>query len=237
MSSGSEAHVSIHPVRIPVFGVTLDGDLAIPEGASGLVIFAHGTGSSRHSPRNKHVAGILHSAGLATLLMDLLTQREEGEDLRTAQLRFDIGFLAGRLVGATDWARGFPATRDMSIGYFGASTGAAAAMVAAADRADVVRAVVSRGGRPDLAGDHLDKLCAPTLLIVGSKDDIVLKLNRLAMERMNCPKELAVVEGATHLFEEPGALNEVGRLASRWFTRHLSGAAARLGAASTTPTQ
>lgn len=211
-------------VRIPVDGVVLDGDLVAPRGATGLVLFAHGSGSSRRSPRNRHVASVLHDAGVATLLFDLLTTDEERVDSLTGQLRFDIELLAGRLTGATDWLRAAPDARAWRLGYFGASTGAAAALVAAARRPDDVAAVVSRGGRPDLAGDALPLVEAPTLLIVGGADEEVLELNREAAARMACIRRLEVVPGATHLFEEPGALDQVAKLATRWFRVHLAGA-------------
>jgi dienelactone hydrolase len=198
----------------------LAGDLAVPEHARGLVLFAHGSGSSRRSPRNRAVAAVLHEARLATLLFDLLTPAEEKVDLRTRELRFDIGLLAGRLVAATDWAAADAKLGALPLGYFGASTGAAAALVAGAERAQA-RAVVSRGGRPDLAGDALDRVLAPTLLLVGGRDDVVLELNRQAMARMRAHVELGVVPGATHLFDEPGTLEEVARLARRWFERYL----------------
>jgi dienelactone hydrolase len=185
------------------------------------VLFAHGSGSSRHSPRNRRVAALLIEAGLATLLIDLLTPAEEMVDLRTARLRFDIGLLAERLVGATDWLTRYPETRDLRIGYFGASTGAGAALVAAAERPHIVGAVVSRGGRPHLAGPALARVRAPTLLIVGGNDLPVIALNQEAFEQLRCEKRLAIVPGATHLFEEPGALDQVARLAREWFERYL----------------
>jgi dienelactone hydrolase len=201
--------------------VTLEGNLSLPEGARGVVLFAHGSGSSRHSSRNRYVARLLNEAKLATLLIDLLTPDEEAVDLRTAHLRFDIGLLANRLVGATDWLTQYPDTPHPRIGHFGASTGAAAALVAAAERPEVVGAVVSRGGRPDLAGPALPRVRAPTLLIVGGNDVPVIELNRAAFEQLRCEKQLVIVPGATHLFEEPGALDEVARLAREWFARHL----------------
>jgi putative phosphoribosyl transferase len=210
------------PVQIHANGVTLAGDLVVPARASGLVVFAHGSGSSRKSPRNQQVAAALREGGLATLLFDLLTPEEEAEDAISGELRFDIGLLGARLVGATDWLRARPSTRDLAVGYFGASTGAAAALVAAATRRDVVRAIVSRGGRPDLAGPYLSRVEAPTLLIVGGLDRDVLALNRAAMAQLRAPARLAVVPGATHLFEEPGALEEVASLASDWFARRLA---------------
>jgi dienelactone hydrolase len=208
-------------VHLSTGPVTLEGNLSLPEGARGVVLFAHGSGSGRHSSRNRYVARLLNQAGLATLLIDLLTADEEAVDLQTAHLRFDIGLLAQRLVGATGWLTQQPDTRHLRIGYFGASTGAAAALVAAAERPDVVGAVVSRGGRPDLAGPALPLVRAPTLLIVGGNDVPVIGLNRAAFEQLRCEKQLVIVPGATHLFEEPGALDEVARLAREWFERHL----------------
>lgn len=209
-------------VRIRAGDVALEGNLAIPPNARGVVMFAHGSGSSRHSPRNRAVAGALRQGGLATLLVDLLTPEEERVDEETAHLRFDIGLLAERLVDATDWLGSAEDTRGLTVGYFGASTGAGAALVAAARRPNVVRAVVSRGGRPDLAGAALSRVRAPTLLIVGSNDPAVLELNREAFERLRCEKKLEIVPGATHLFEEPGALEQVARLARDWFLEHLT---------------
>ena len=208
-------------VRVAAGAVTLEGNLNLPRGAGGIVLFAHGSGSSRHSPRNRYVAQLLNQAKLATLLVDLLTSDEEAIDMRTAQLRFDIGLLAQRLVAVTDWLTEHPDTRQLRVGYFGASTGAAAALVAAAERPDVVGAVVSRGGRPDLAGHALARVRAPTLLIVGGNDFPVIDLNRAALAQLRCEKQLVIVPGATHLFEEPGALDEVARLAREWFERHL----------------
>jgi dienelactone hydrolase len=195
--------------------------LSIPHDAAGVVLFAHGSGSSRFSPRNRFVAAELQAGGMATLLMDLLTPEEEREDQITGRLRFDIGLLAERLVAATDWLAGQVDTKELPVGYFGASTGGGAALVAAAERPDAVGAVVSRGGRPDLAGDALPFVRAPTLLIVGGNDAPVIEMNRWAMARLRCEKQLRIVPGATHLFEEPGALEEVARLAREWFTRHL----------------
>jgi putative phosphoribosyl transferase len=208
-------------VRVPAGPVELDGNLGVPEGAQGVVLFAHGSGSGRHSPRNRYVAQALREAGLATLLIDLLTPDEEEVDLRTRHLRFDIGLLAERLASATDWLRENPDTSNLRIGYFGASTGAGAALVAAAERPEAVGAIVSRGGRPDLAGDALPLVKAPTLLIVGGNDVPVIGMNEEAFARMRAEKELKIVPGATHLFEEPGALEEVAQLAAEWFARHL----------------
>ena len=200
---------------------TLDGDLSLPEHAAGIVLFAHGSGSSRFSPRNREVAGQLNDAGLATLLVDLLTPAEETIDERTRHLRFDITLLADRLVGLTDWLTDQGPTRSLNIGYFGASTGAGAALVAAAQRPHTARAVVSRGGRPDLAGEALGHVRAPTLLIVGGNDYSVIDMNRHALELLHSEKRLEIVPGATHLFEEMGALGVVSTLARNWFLRHL----------------
>jgi pimeloyl-ACP methyl ester carboxylesterase len=208
-------------VQVPAGTVTLDGNLTLPEYAQAIVLFAHGSGSSRHSPRNRYVARVLNEAKLATLLIDLLTLHEEVIDAHTGRLRFDIDLLAERLVGATDWLTQFPDTKHFRIGYFGARTGAAAALAAAAVRPDVVGAVVSRGGRPDLAGAALTHVRAPTLLIVGEDDTQVIELNRAALVQLRCEKQLVIVPGATHLFEEPGALDEVARLARNWLQRHL----------------
>jgi len=209
------------PVKISSGKVVLEGDLTLPRQGRGIVVFAHGSGSSRHSPRNRRVARVLQDAGLATLLMDLLTVEEEAVDIRTAHLRFDIGLLAERLAGATDWLTENDLTQHLNIGYFGASTGAAAALVAAAERRGAVKAVVSRGGRPDLAFDYLPKVKAPTLLIVGGDDEPVIGMNRDAMEKMKAQCKLVIVPGATHLFEEPGKLDEVAKLARDWFLRYL----------------
>lgn len=208
-------------VRIPAGGVALEGNLAIPPNAPGIVVFAHGSGSSRHSPRNRAVARALREGGLATLRVDLLTSEEEAVDDETAHLRFDIDLLADRLVDATDWLGQQEETRALGVGYFGASTGGGAALVAAARRPNAVRAVVSRGGRPDLAGTALGRVRAATLLIVGGNDRVVVELNHEAFERLRCEKELVVVPGATHLFEELGALEEVARLARDWFLRQI----------------
>ena len=216
-------------VHVPAGAVTLDGSLTVPDTAGGVVLFAHGSGSSRQSPRNRHVAALLNEARLATLLVDLLTPEEEAIDRRTAHLRFDIPLLATRLIAATDWLQEQPATRRLRIGYFGASTGAGAALVAAAERRDAVGAVVSRGGRPDLAGPALAHVRAPTLLIAGENDPTVIELNRLALAQLRVEKRLVIVPGASHLFEEPGALDEVAWLARDWFERHLAQVQARAG--------
>jgi putative phosphoribosyl transferase len=210
-----------HLVRLAIREGTLEGSLVVPDEAIGIVLFAHGSGSSRFSPRNRYVARVLQEGGLATLLLDLLTPMEEAIDERTAQLRFDIGFLARRLVSATEWLVNEPATRHLRIGYFGASTGAAAALVAAAERPEVVGAIVSRGGRPDLARAVLPRVKAPTLLIVGGSDPVVLDMNQEALDQLTTIKRLDVVPGATHLFEEPGALEQVAYLGREWFTQYL----------------
>jgi putative phosphoribosyl transferase len=208
-------------VRVQAGEAALEGNLGVPEGARGVVLFAHGSGSSRHSPRNRFVAEYLRDAGLGTLLVDLLTREEEAIDLRTRHLRFDVGLLARRLVDAVDWLAHEEETAGLRVGTFGASTGAAAALIAAAERPDAVGAVVSRGGRPDLAGDALPRVAAPTLLIVGGADIPVIALNEEALARLHCRKELVIVPGASHLFEEPGTLEEVARLAAEWFSEHL----------------
>ena len=210
------------PVQLELAGVTLNGDLALPAGARGLVVFAHGSGSSRYSSRNRAVAEVLQHAALGTLLLDLLTEQEERTDVVTAEFRFDIPLLGIRVIGALDWAAAHEATSSLPMGVFGASTGAAAALIAAAKRPGKVRAVVSRGGRPDLAGDALDSVTSPTLLIVGGRDDVVIELNRAALERLKAEKDMQIVPGATHLFEEPGTLNRVSELARDWFVGHLS---------------
>ena len=211
------SEVQIHAGR-----AVLSGNLNIPENANALVLFAHGSGSSRHSPRNQFVARTLNDVGLATLLFDLLTQEEEEIDTQTRELRFNIHLLAERLVHATKWAKQQEETRDLRIGYFGSSTGGAAALVAAVDLPQDIGAVVSRGGRPDLAGEALPKVKAPTLLIVGGNDDIVIELNEQARDKMRCEVKLEIIPGATHLFEEPGALEKVAQLASDWFSLRLS---------------
>lgn len=215
------------PVVIAAGPVLLDADLHVPERVSGLAIFAHGSGSSRMSRRNRSVAGVLEGAGFATLLLDLLTTEEEAVDRMTAQHRFDIPMLGRRVVAAIDWALEQPELRDLPLGLFGASTGAAAALIAAAERPSAARAVVSRGGRPDLAGSALPRVVAPVLLIVGSLDAEVITMNRDAMRRLLAPVELALVPGATHLFEEPGTLATAASLAAGWFRRHLAGRAHR----------
>jgi putative phosphoribosyl transferase len=209
------------PVEVPAAGARLAGDLAVPPTARGVVLFAHGSGSGRHSPRNRQVAAALQEAGYATLLMDLLTEAEEEVDARTRELRFDIGLLAGRLTDAADWLRRAEGTAGLPLATFGASTGAAAALVTAADRPDAVRAVISRGGRPDLAGDALHRVRAPTLLVVGGADAQVLQLNRSAAGRLHVEHEVVVVPGATHLFAEPGALEQVVGATVAWLRRRL----------------
>ncbi|MEA2534598.1 MAG: putative phosphoribosyl transferase [Actinomycetota bacterium] len=211
-------------LEIPAAGVVLDADIGVPDPARGVVLFVHGSGSSRHSPRNRYVASELQKAGLATVLVDLLTPGEERIDTRTAELRFDIGLLAQRVIGLTDWLTEHETTAGLGIGLFGASTGAAAALVGAAARPDRVEAVVSRGGRPDLAGEFLARVRQPTLLIVGERDEVVIELNRRALEQLAGEARLEIVPGATHLFEEPGALEQAARLARDWFVRHLRGA-------------
>jgi putative phosphoribosyl transferase len=215
----------MNEVQIRAGQAALSGNLHIPDEAAALVLFAHGSGSSRHSPRNQFVARTLNNAGLATLLFDLLTPEEESIDARTAELRFNIGLLAERLVHATKWAKRQEQTRDLRIGYFGSSTGGGAALVAAAQVPEDVGAVVSRGGRPDLADEALPKVQAPTLLIVGGNDDVVIELNEQARDRMRCEVKLEIVPDATHLFEEPGALEKVAKLASAWFLLHAAGSA------------
>jgi dienelactone hydrolase len=215
-------NVEERAVTVTAGGVNLEGNLSLPPRSLGIVLFAHGSGSSRHSPRNQYVAAELQQAGLATLLVDLLTPEEEQVDLRTRHLRFDIGLLAERLVGATEWLGRQPATAALRVGYFGASTGGGAALVSAAEAPERVGAVVSRGGRPDLAASALPRVQAPTLLIVGGWDEPVIALNEQALAELRGEKRLEIVPRATHLFEEPGALEAVARLAADWFTRHLA---------------
>ena len=212
------------PVRIPIGGPLLLGDLGSPPEPHGLVLFAHGSGSSRHSPRNQYVAGVLEREAFATLLIDLLTEDEEVIDERTSQYRFDLPMLADRLVAIIDWLAGRPDVAGLPIGLFGASTGAGAALMAAAARPQRVAAVVSRGGRPDLAGSMLARVTAPALLIVGGLDTPVIRMNRDAMAQMPGEVQLEIVPGATHLFEEPGTLEQVARLAAGWFSRYLTAA-------------
>jgi dienelactone hydrolase len=214
--------VSYQSARIPAAGVVLEADIALPQEARGVVLFAHGSGSSRHSPRNRYVAEQLQHAGLATVLADLLTAEEERIDALTAELRFDIGLLATRLAALTDWLTGQESTAGLGIGLFGASTGAAAALVAAAVRPAAVRTVVSRGGRPDLAGEYLPRVHQPVLLMVGGEDPVVIDLNRKAMEKLGGETRLVIIPGATHLFEEPGTLEQVAQLARDWFVEHLT---------------
>jgi putative phosphoribosyl transferase len=211
----------MNEVQIQAGRAALSGNLHLPDGTTALVLFAHGSGSSRHSPRNQFVARMLNDAGLGTLLFDLLTQEEDAIDMHTREHRFNIHLLAERLVHATKWARQQEQARDLQVGYFGSSTGGAAALVAAVEVPEDVRAVVSRGGRPDLAGEALPKVGAPTLLIVGGNDDIVIELNEQARDRMRCEVKLEIVPGATHLFEEPGALEKVAKIASDWFVNHI----------------
>lgn len=208
--------------QIPSGQIILEGELSIPKGASGIVLFAHGSGSSRHSPRNQFVSRTIREAGVGTLLFDLLTRDEEAVDVNTRHLRFDIGLLADRLVDATNWVRKEPDTSQLRVGYFGSSTGGGAALVAAAEVGEQIGAVVSRGGRPDLAGNALLKVKSPTLMIVGGLDYPVIRMNEDAYRQLRCEKELKIVPGATHLFEEPGTLEEVARLAADWFRRKLS---------------
>ncbi len=209
------------PVRIHTTGVALDGDLCVPERAEALVLFAHGSGSNRHSSRNQAVAEALQRGGLATLLLDLLTDGERRADAVTAEFRFDIPLLASRVVGAIDWARAQARLSELSIGLFGASTGAAAALIAAAERPAAVEAVVARGGRADLADAALPRVVAPTLLIVGGDDEVVLDLNRQALKRLPGPTDLRIVPGATHLFEEAGAIDAVSAMSAEWFAQYL----------------
>jgi putative phosphoribosyl transferase len=211
----------MNEARVPAGRAMLDGDLTLVDQKKALVLFAHGSGSSRYSPRNQFVARTLNEAGLATLLFDLLTPEEESVDIYTREHRFDIGLLVERLVYATKWAKQQKQTKDFHIGYFGSSTGGGAALVAAAELPDDIGAVVSRGGRPDLAGDALPKVNASTLLIVGGEDQVVIELNEQARVQMKCECKIEIVPGATHLFEEPGALERVAKVAAEWFLRHI----------------
>jgi putative phosphoribosyl transferase len=222
----SRTAVEVNQVRVPAGCVFLEGDLKLPDAASGLVMFAHGSGSGRHSPRNRLVAEALNARGLGTLLLDLLTHEEEQVDEQSRHLRFDIPMLARRLAFASDWLSEYTPTRSLPLGIFGASTGAGAALIVAAQRRQLVRAVVSRGGRPDLAGEALPHVECPTLFIVGGFDVPVIELNREAMAHMRGDTRLVVVPGATHLFEESGKLEEVGALAGKWFSKHLRESAA-----------
>ena len=221
MVAARQADIEL-PITIPAGDVQLAGNLAVPRDAIGIVLFAHGSGSSRHSPRNRYVAQVLRDAGMGTLLMDLLTREEEQVDQYTAHLRFDIDLLARRLIAATDYLAAPEQTAALPQGYFGASTGAAAALVAAAARPQRIAAVVSRGGRPDLAGPALPNVRAPTLLIVGSRDVPVIQMNRDAFAQLRCEKRIEIVPGATHLFEEPGALEQVAAHARGWFQQHFA---------------
>ena len=209
-------------VRIAAGKGIIEGNLAVPEGAKCVVLFAHGSGSGRYSPRNQYVAKMLNRAGIATLLIDLLTKKEETEDMQTGEFRFDIGLLSERLIAATQWTKKNPSTKNLCLGYFGASTGAAAALRAAADFPNDIKAVVSRGGRPDLAMDYLSKVRAPILLLVGEKDTVVLELNKEAMKKLLSEKKLEIIPGASHLFEEPGKLEEVASRSIDWFRAKLS---------------
>lgn len=221
MKSVNEKELTERKVEIPVGGVVLDGDLIVRKGAEGLAIFVHGSGSSRHSPRNRFVARVIQEARVGTLLFDLLTKAEESSEMESGHLRFDIPFLAGRLNEVSEWIARQPETEKLRVGYFGSSTGGGAALVAAAEDAGRVGAVVSRGGRPDLAAEKLPGVKAPTLLIVGGRDVHVQKLNEEALARLNCEKELRVIPGANHLFEQEGTLEQVAELAADWFARYL----------------
>ena len=210
-----------HSITIPSGDVYLDGLLYIPKDACGLVLFVHGSGSSRFSVRNQHVANVLNEARLATLLFDLLTPNEELIDSHSGEFRFDIGFLASRCVTTTEWCQAETSINHLAMGYFGASTGGGAALVAATKESNIVHAIVSRGGRPDLAGDALSYVQAPTLLIVGGLDETVIEMNKTALLQLNCIKKMEIVPGATHLFEEPGTLDEAAHLAKEWFVNYL----------------
>ncbi len=221
MRNGDSSGLLEMQARIPAGDVVLDGDLTIPAGAGGIVLFAHGSGSSRHSPRNRSVARVIYESGIGALLFDLLTREEEAIDMYTRHLRFDIELLTERLIAATRWVADQPETRALRAGYFGSSTGAAAALIAASRIGAGIGAVVSRGGRPDLAGDALQLVKSPTLLIVGGHDPVVIELNQDAYAQLRCEKELKIIPGATHLFEEPGALEQVAQFAADWFSEYL----------------
>jgi len=221
----SETSAVNRPVLLRLGEVTLEGELNVPEDAAGIVLFAHGSGSSRHSPRNQFVAEMIRAEGMGTLLFDLLTLEEEERDSRSGELRFDIDFLAQRLVEATQWLKKQPEGRELKVGYFGASTGGGAALVAAAKLGSMVSAVVSRGGRPDLAINDLPQVKSPTLLIVGGLDEMVLELNDYAYSKLRCEKSLRIVPGATHLFEEPGKLKQVAEISAKWFRSHFASSA------------
>jgi putative phosphoribosyl transferase len=221
MDKASGQKVEEHLVQVAFGAVNLEGNLNVPASTRGVVLFAHGSGSSRHSPRNRYVASVLNQAGFATLLLDLLTPDEEEAEQQTRHLRFNITFLAERLVTATEWLAQNTDVPNLKVGYFGASTGAGAALVAAAQLPEAIKAVVSRGGRPDLAGSALSEVQAPTLLIVGGNDTPVIGMNQKALVQLRVEKKLEIVPGATHLFEEPGALEQVARLAREWFDRYL----------------
>lgn len=221
VSKGHRSYAEEHSVLVSADSVNLQGNLIIPKDAHGIVLFAHGSGSSRHSPRNRYVAQVLQKVGLATLLIDLLTEEEEKVDDVTAHLRFDIDLLAKRLAGVTNWLLQNPDTKNLNVGYFGASTGAGAALVAAVERQSIVKAIVSRGGRPDLAGQALLRVKIPTLLIVGGRDTPVIEMNQEALDKLRGEKKMVIIPGATHLFEEPGTLEEVARLAADWFVLYL----------------
>lgn len=227
MNPAPEPRIELRTLRVPVGKVTLDADLNLPEAAAALVLFAHGSGSSRFSPRNRSVARYFNDLGLATLLFDLLTEAEQRIDEISREFRFDIPLLSQRLTEVIDGLRRDDAARELAFGLFGASTGAAAALITAAERPGEIAAVVSRGGRTDLAGSALARVAAPTLLIVGAEDDTVLELNRQSSQQLRCPQRLAVIPGATHLFEEPGKLLEVAELAGDWFLQHLHPAPSR----------
>lgn len=222
MRERSQELIEQRTVRIGIGRLALDGDLSVPAHARGVVLFAHGSGSSRFSARNRHVATVLQEDGFATLLLDLLTPNEEELDRLSGEYRFDIGRLAERLIGAAEWLGSEDSTRSLALSMFGASTGGGAALVAAAELPERVAAVVSRGGRPDLAGDALGRVAAPTLLVVGGNDDVVLELNRAALAKLRATARLEVIPGATHLFEEPGTLDEVARHAAAWFETYAS---------------